>query len=523
MSGIRAGGWGWAAAVLGAAVLLAVPVLPAGADVYAHLLWTHQAMRCLAGGELPLWAPDLDAGFGSPGIRLYSPAGPVLAAVLGLPAADAALGLRAALLVAVAALVLVARRRAGNRWAAALILLGTPALADLTVRGAWSQVLALPVELALLEGAVRDGTGRRARWRGEALLLALLWLVHAPSAVMVAALLLLAAAVGPEPGRALAARGGALAVAGALTAWHWLPLSDELRLTRGRQGLTAGIFDAARNWLGSPVAHAPRLNLALSAAAVAMGIVGIAVFRSLPPRERLSRLVLLAACLALAGPPVLLALELGLPLDWLQFPWRWLTPAALVVAGPLAARLRRRPAWLALWLAPALLLPWVRPFAAPRLGPRQGWPEVGAAVASFGGNPLAVDVVEHRPPWYDALGTELVRFGPRARVVTEPTAWRRVTVWRPLLREVEVVAGMPAVIRLRLLRYPGWEIAVDGRPVPPLSGGAAVAVRVQPGHHRVRARWRGNPLARVGQALAAAALAALWLAPRWRRRPSVRG
>lgn len=54
----------------GAGLALFLPFLPAGPDIYVHILWPQQVARCLAQGQLPLWLPDLNAGFGSPGIRL---------------------------------------------------------------------------------------------------------------------------------------------------------------------------------------------------------------------------------------------------------------------------------------------------------------------------------------------------------------------------------------------------------------------------------------------------------------------
>ena len=95
-------------AVAGAAA--AVPFLPAGPDLYVHLLWTWQVMRCLAAGDLPVWLPDLNGAFGSPGIRLYSPLGPVIEGVVGLAFGSAGAALRVVPVLAWMALLLVARR-----------------------------------------------------------------------------------------------------------------------------------------------------------------------------------------------------------------------------------------------------------------------------------------------------------------------------------------------------------------------------------------------------------------------------
>ncbi len=483
--------------------------LPGGVDIYAHLLWTHQVMRCLAAGELPLWAPDLNAGFGSPGIRLYSPLGPVVSGTLGLVFGSAAAGLRAALVLAIAALVLLPRIRRMGSLVGVVVLMGTPFLGDLLVRSAWSQMLALPVAWWLLEGSVTsDGLPDHPVRTGA--LTALLWTLHAPTAVMTLSLMAVAVLLrlGTKVGLWWGTRCGLVALG--LTAWHWLPLVSELRLTAGRQGLTAGIFDITRNWLGASSAHMPQLNVAMSLAALVMAGLTLVVpsdsSSDLPVRR-----ILLVIALALSTALVVPLAALGLPLAWLQFPWRWLTPAGLLLAAPFARQLRRRPVLFLLWLCPLLVLPRVPPVDPPALGTHQAWPGVGSAVAAFGGNPLAVDVIEHRPPWYPELARELKVFGASSRVITEPGA-REVEVrrWRPLDRRVAVTTAFPTWVGLRLLRYPGWSVTVDGSPVSSGSR-AAVWTLVPSGRHVVRARWRGNPLAGVGLAiLAVTVLLVMW-------------
>ncbi len=504
--------WPWLAVLAAVLCAAALPWLSGGVDIYAHLLWTHQAMRCLAAGELPLWAPDLNGGFGSPGIRLYSPAGPVAAGVLGLLLGSAGAGLRALLMLAVAGILALARKGRGGWLPGGLVLLGTPFLADLVVRAAWAQMLAVPLAWWLLEEAV-EGERVTTRPVKAGTITACLWLVHAPTAVMVAALIGLAVLLRLGAGAA----GWGLRWAGtaaALTAWHWLPLVDELRLTSAREGLTAGIFDLTRNWLGSPAAHMPGLNLALSLAALALAAVLLALIGLGGWGDPPVRWVLVTTSLALATALVVPLVRLGLPLGWLQFPWRWLTPAALLLARPVAAVRRGRPLLLLLWLGPALALPHVPAITPPPLTAAVGWPEVGKTVATFGGNPLAVDVIEHRPPWYPELAAELERFGREGRVLVEPPARTRVVLWKPLRRLVEVQTPSAATLRLRLLRYPWWAARLDGRLLPVAARGAAVALPVPPGRHTVEVRWAGNPLARAGLAITGAFLLALL----WRSR-----
>ena len=48
-----------------AVAAIITPRLPLGPDIYQHLVWDWQVMRCLAERQLPLWLPDLNAAFGS--------------------------------------------------------------------------------------------------------------------------------------------------------------------------------------------------------------------------------------------------------------------------------------------------------------------------------------------------------------------------------------------------------------------------------------------------------------------------
>ncbi|NOZ78927.1 MAG: hypothetical protein GXP48_07085, partial [Acidobacteria bacterium] len=129
---IRPSRW-WILAILVVALLaVTVPLIPSGPDVYVHLAWAHQVMRTLVHGELPLWMPDLNAGCGSPGIRLYSPAGPFISGVFGLILGNAAAGLRLSLLLAGVIVYLLMRREGVERPRMGLLLLLTasPILAD---------------------------------------------------------------------------------------------------------------------------------------------------------------------------------------------------------------------------------------------------------------------------------------------------------------------------------------------------------------------------------------------------------
>jgi hypothetical protein len=509
-----------ALALVVAGVAAAVSYLPGGADLYVHLLWSWQVMRCLAAGDLPVWLPDLNAGFGSPGIRLYSPLGPVLQGGLGLALGGAGAALRAAPVLVWAAFLLVLQRVRGDRAGAAewaLLALAPLAVHSLLGRAAWSEFLAIPLLWWLLDTALAGGV----RPLRDGVVLACLWLLHAPTTLMAVLLLAGTAALRRDP-RTARALAGASVLAAALSAWHWLPLLAEMRLV-DRRALVDGIFTTARNVLGSPAAHALDESVALGWCAVALLAAALAGgwWRTDPART-----VLVAACVALASPLALPLYRLPSPLDLLQFPWRWLLPAAVLAAAPAARGLaawRGRAAALLL-LAPLALLPLPPLVRDPGLGRATAGSEAGERVwQSLGGNPLLVDAAQNRPAAFRMLAANVGRFGPHP-VVVEPagTAWR-ATRWTPTRREVLVSSADGARVDLRVLDYPFWEVTVDG--VAAAAGGTGVlSAAVPAGRHTVVARWRGNPLAAAGRAFAAGTLGAVaLLAARRRRRRAAEG
>ena len=512
--------WLAALAATAAGAAAAIPYLPAGPDLYVHVLWTWQVMRCLAGGDLPVWLPDLNGGFGSPGIRLYSPLGPVLEGTLGLVLGSAGAALRVAPVLAWAGFLAVARRIRGGHtgtteWA--LLALSPLALHSLLGRGAWSEYLAVPLLWWLLDAAL-SGTLRPVR---DGSVLACLWLLHAPTTLMTCILLASAVALRREP-RQVGFLARAAGLAAALTAWHWLPLFDEMRLV-DRAALTGGIFETTRNVLASPAAFALDESIWLGWCAVAL-LAAAAIGRWW--RTDRVRAVLVLACVALASPLATWVYRLPLPLDMLQFPSRWLLPAAVLAAAPASRALSTGAGKLAamLLLAPLAAFAWPPLVVDPALGAGTEASEAGERVwRSFGGNPLLVDATQHRPASWNLLAANLQRFDGQ-RVLVEPagTPWR-VEEWTPLQRAVAVSLPGGGRIELRAIDYPFWSVEVDGRQAAG-TGTGVLGASLPAGRHLVTARWSGNPLAKTGQAIAIAALAGLALVEvRRRRREVTRG
>ncbi|MCW8984295.1 MAG: hypothetical protein OQK55_03055 [Thermoanaerobaculales bacterium] len=513
------------------AVAVAIPFFPRGTDLYVHVLWPWQVMRCLHAGSLPVWLPDLNAAFGSPGIGLYSPLGPSICGVLGLILGTGGRGVRAALALAAILVMLVAPGR--NHWSrlakAGLVLLSPAMLTEFFSRFPVSQLLGVPLAWLLLEHAAE----RRWRWDRDGVLFALLWLVHAPTAMMVAMMSGLAVfavrtdtpvnSEGHSPagvrGQLLGAwqLGAAGLVAAGLSFWHWWPLLASAPNFPLRSALTGGEHHPLRNLIGVSGPHLPEINIAMGWAAlgllVALGVSGAW-------KTNRGRLALVAIVLAsLLSAPLW---RYFAPLAWLQFPWRWMLPATLLATTAILDEAPKRGRLLlgvslAAMIVPLIGVPALQLVPDPGLGVATDPVMAGERVMeSFSGNPLLVDVMEHRPAWWKDLGETMVLLGPRRVAMVPEGGAPQVVGWKPLERRIEVESPHPTTLVLRLLADPHWMITVNQRPAVPDRWGAALAVSLPPGRSEVAVRWATDPRAVVGAIVAAILLT--FIALRRRRR-----
>ena len=517
-------------------IAIVIPYFPRGTDLYVHVLWPWQVMRCLHEGSLPIWLPDLNAAFGSAGIGLYSPLGPSACGVLGLILGTGGRGVRAALALAALAVILVAPGR--DRWSrltkASFVLLSPAMLTEFFGRFPVSQLLGVPLAWLLLEHAAE----RKWQWDRDGVLFALLWLVHAPTAMMVAMISGLAVFAlrtdtpansggqGPAGVRGQLLGAWQLGVAGlvavGLSVWHWWPLLSSAPNFPLRSALTGGEHHPLRNLIGVSGPHLPEINIAMGWAAlgllVALGVSGAW-------KTNRGRLAVVAIALAsLLSAPLWRYVA---PLAWLQFPWRWMLPATLLATTAILDEAPKRGRLvlgvsLAAIILPLTGLPALRIVPDPALSVATDPVVAGERVMeSFSGNPLLIDVMEHRPLWWEDLGETMILLGPRRTVLVPEGGTARVVGWRPLERKIQVESPQPATLVLRLLADPHWMITVNQRPAMSDRWGAALAVRLPPGRSEVEVRWVMDPRAIAGATMAVILLTGIVLHRR-RRRPARR-
>jgi hypothetical protein len=506
-------------------IAVAIPFFPRGTDLYVHVLWPWQVMRCLHAVSLPVWLPDLNAAFGSPGIGLYSPLGPSVCGVLGLILGTGGRGVRAALALAALAVMVVAPGR--TRWPrlakAGVVLLSPAMLTEFFGRFPVSQLLGVPLAWLLIEHAAE----RNWRWERDGVLFALLWLVHAPTTMMVAMISGLAVFVvradtpmssdGRNPagvrGQLLGAwqLGVTGLVAAGLSVWHWWPLLASAPNFPLRTALTGGEHHPLRNLIGVSGPHLPEINIAMGWAAL-----GLLVALGVSGAWKTNRGRLAVVAIVLASLPSAPLWRYVAPLAWLQFPWRWMLPATLLATTAILDEAPKR-GWLLLGISLAAVvlplagLPELRLVPDPALTVDTDPVVAGERVMeSFSGNPLLVDVIEHRPLWWEDLGESMILLGPRQTVLVPKGGASRVVGWRPLERKIEVESPQPTTLVLRLLADPHWMVTVNQRPAMPDRWGAAMAVRLPPGRSEVEVQWATDPRAIAGAIVAAILLT--WIA-----------
>lgn len=550
-----------AAVVVLAALVAGLPLLAGrvlgGHDVATYLMYAPQVAGLLGEGAfLPAWAPDLNGGFGGPGLLFYPPLVNLPHALLllaGIPPAVGT-GLFAVVALAASGLAAFAWLRASGlaqgALAGALVYVASPyRLADLYERTALSEHLAFlfpPLVLAALAAARPASVPRRAAL--VALATAGLLLSNLPAAVLFGvalAVVVLHPALGAE--RRSAAVLGALLGAG-LAAFALVPaaLSGRWCATELFYSGASPLFRPSQHVLFGPAGLNPEFGTRVSWAVVALGALLLVAFVAgrlrgdADPRRALWGGVGLAAFLALL-PPAGPAWDALPVLSRLQFPWRLASVLTLALSA-LVALLPRRASFALAGAAALAALPWygrsvasletvpLEPPAAAAPGtvfpdPRAVHEAAALSSHPWMRNPLLVDywfVPRTVPPafWREVVGgapasVPALRSAPVAshsgEVRWKVTAWSR----RSWGAAVEAPAG-PLLIRQ--LFFPGFRVRIDGVETPARADPATglLSVDVSAGRHDVAWRWEPFaplPAARLVSAACVALAVLLLLLP----------
>jgi hypothetical protein len=564
-----------AIALIAAAPFLTRPGLPRRTDAELHVYRAAELGHALRAGVLyPRWAPDFYFGYGYPIFNYYAPLTYYLANAFSLlPGLDVVGGVKAVFVLgfvlASLGTYLLGRElfgpAAGVLAAASFTLAPYVVFVDPHARGVLAEHFALCL-LPLVFYAFRrlmSGVGGREALGASVLTLAALVFSHNLLGLVVSGLVLAywAWEVVCKTGRGRAGWGLlALALAAALVAFFWLPAV----LERGAVKLDVtgpGHFDFHEHFLSlyellapSPVldmgAMAPRyrFNLGLAQWLLALLALGpLLDFRveaeggaTSPPLAggteggTLLYFFLAGLVLVVLMLPASTGIWEQVPLmPYLQFPWRLLGPANLmlaVCAGAGVTVLPEGPRWrapaVALALAVILLL------ALPVLYPPMWAPDFGGTAPEdiifweMRGNALGttstgdfVPVGAVQAPIFPqgTLVDSYTQLGPIDRVnrAVLPEGASVEIVEQEALRDLFWVSTPERfTLRLYLFYFPGWHVYVDGEEAQIEVAGPEgfITLWVPEGEHEVLVRFEDTPPRTAGWAISAAGLGMLVVA-----------
>ncbi|MCU1238695.1 MAG: hypothetical protein JWP63_6662 [Candidatus Solibacter sp.] len=509
--------WLPAAGILLLALPVAIPLFTSrmalGDDALGYLPRQIEFHQNIAHGTLlPRWAPDLDRGTGQPLFLFVPPMLHYIAEVwhIAIPDLQTAINLATATLIVLFAagmflLGCLYFGVSGGFLCAAAALYAPYMALDLYVRAALSEFSAFPFCAFTLYGfAAFARSGRRRHLAIGTAAYAAVVLSHFMVAFYFTPLLVgFLVFMTPRAVWRPLAMGLLLGIA--LSAFVWLPIAVESQYVQLELSMQGGFrytnhLLRAGQLLDSGWGYGAAKSFGLG-----WGHLLLATFAWTAARDRrwLKLFTASAAilCLVTLQP-------MGWVWEWLpvlqriQFPWRLLGPVAICLAAVAASA------------TPAL----------ERLG-RWRWPAFAAAMAL-----LIVPNLSHLAPsgyqdldarlWTPAYlaqsGFETTTSGelkPRWMRTVPPFSTERLRLvsGNGEIRGLETRSLEITTAELPIAYFPGWQVTVDGAPVPiyPAEGTGLIRFELVPGNHTIAAEWKRTSPRWAGEILSLLALLAL--------------
>jgi len=519
---------------LGGAFLLTLAILipfycygsASGHDFEFHAAsWLDAAYQWQEGTLFPRWTAWTNHGFGEPRFIFYPPLswllGGALTRILPGPWVPVVFILLIQSLAGLFAFFLL--RRLTCQKAAVLgalcYVINPDALLMIYIRSDFAEQLACAIFPLLLLAALalaellEDSAQNLSAIALFALPFAAVWLSNAPAGVIASysmALLFAWAALTQRSWRIAFRSAAGLALGLGLAGVYLIPAAYEQRWVNINQALSSGLLPVQNflftriddpehtwfNWIASTCA----LFILFLFAVAALGSRRFACASDVPPRHRKLWTTLLivgtAASLLMLRPT--LPLWTYLPkLRFVQFPWRWMSILTLVTACFLATIFQKRRGWL--WFV--LLLMLSVPFSFFLVS--NGWwdsdeMQTQAAAISSGNGFDGTDE-------YDPVGDDHMDLPPKAPltiVLPENKAASglqgatvQVLTWKTEKKAIRVDTPKEARLALRLLNYPAWQVAVNGKVIQPerMDDVNQMVIPLVPGHSEIRVRLIRTP------------------------------
>lgn len=518
--------------LIGLALLASAPLLLFGFphptfNGFYHLRWFSNFSSQFWHGELyPRWLPEMNFGCGSPAFFYYSPL-PYWLSVLFAPVAGfdlpawRALGWGAALSIVLSGLTAfwclerLASPKQACLGAAFYMLMPYHLAIDILERGAYAESWAFAWMPLVLGGVLELREQLPDAWLKTTAGFACLFITHLPTSVTFTPLALgFALCVGMRVfALTLAALGGGVGLA----AVYLIPaLTTQSSVSTQYLQFpyeTAFFFPTLQ--IVKPLSRPDAFNVRLLWNFGLVGLTSLSSYALLlaakEPRDLFRRTAPwlgLAFCVLLLMLPVAEPLYQVLPpLQMIQFPWRFLAPAALLVVvlivlfwpgpgAPIGVRLVHGAVLLAI-SASIILLTWSA-YSRTCLasGVRYGVPP-----ALF--DPMEEDVPEYRPAHANlraarnTLGMSKIKLSGGEATVT-------VAEWHPRLIRLETKAATSARVLIRQFDYPGWSASTSRGARLPLEADAAtglLSLDIPIGSHEITLRLLPGSAENSGWAL----------------------
>jgi hypothetical protein len=507
-----------------------------GYDNAFHLWRSVQIARCLRQGYLyPRWAPDMAHGYGFPLFIFHPPLTAYTAAILNLlglswPLAINSIFVLGMLLTGVFAYIFT-RDFFGPTagLVAAVAYTYAPFLAyDVFNRGSLSESFAWAFPPLVLWAVHRWSVKEERR----SLLLAAFGLAgfiltHNLFAFLFAPLLAGWVLLDSYLARdwRVVKRGVIAGLLGlGLCAFFWLPGLVERNWVQTERLLGTWVFDYRYNFLdlrqllALPRAADPALindwpPKALGLLPILIALLPLARWRRLdhPTRWRVALLMTCTVIFAFLTLPASRPLWDNLPLlSYIQFPWRFLGPAAFCVA--LLAGISASNTGRAASITPSLVI--LSLLILGNLGwfyPRHCAPPDDISINGMIAWERASDTLgttakgEYMPAWVHrmpqdtaldaayAAGETIVRLPPESL----PAGTQLVHAdYGPVSAIIELETPIPFQARYLAFYYPGWRVTIDGGPVPvtPADPDGVIAFDVPAGRHTIHVHFGETPL-----------------------------
>src|SRR5467141_3411442 len=533
---------------LGTALLVIAPFFwlgnASGHDFGFHAAsWLDAAGQWREGIFFPRWTEWANHGFGEPRFIFYPPLSWMLGAGLSFVVSwNAVPGVFIVMVQTMAGVCAfaLARRFLPDKAAlfgAACYAANPYALLIVYMRSDFAEQLACALlPLVVLTALQLCGLAeiRRRSWPRSmgffAVAFAAVWLSNAPAGVLASysvALIFAWAVLEERTLRPLWRGAGGLALGFGLASFYLLPAGYEQRWVNITQALSSGL-QPSDNFLFTTI-NDPEHNLfngiASSVAVLLLvmtGIAGIAARRASVQeqgREEAKQLwrVLVLLCAAAAILMIRLSsfLWMHLPkLRFVQFPWRWMAIVAVPYAYFLpAATVRGRMRWM--WILVALAAAGA---TATFLVKKAWWdsddiPSLQEAIA----NDQGFEGTDEYDPVSDDH-TNLPEKAPRVQVLPAgessggaPQAEIHIERWTAEEKILRVTSREPLRVGLRMLDYPAWLVAVNGKAVRPQHAetNGEMIQTVPPGTWRITVRFVQTPDRTLGSAISLLAVLTL--------------